>query len=335
MSFTIHSVSIYGHAKQRRTITFKRDGLNVLTGRAKTGKSAMIDIISYCLGRNTCHVAEGIIRQHVSWFALEIEKDRDILFVARKNPGPGRRTSPEIHVRRGRHSSLPGYEDLTKNITRDALVQLLTRFAGIEENEYRPRGGVGEPLRANIKHALFLCFQRQDEIANQTLLFHRQSEDFIPRAIRDTLPYFLGAMDKDHFRRRNELDDAERALHELQARRTLVEREADRNSARMMALALRARSLGLIHGDLVFENDEQLAKTLEALTEKETEDEGPGTTSDMSGDVVELEDEIQNLRGSMRRASEEIRATEHFSGGNMSSQMKTGTEESPAIDCTV
>ena len=51
-----------------------------------------------------------------------------------------------------------------------------------------------DPLEANIRHALFCCFQSQDEVTARNYLFHRQSEGLpITNAIRDTLPYFLGA----------------------------------------------------------------------------------------------------------------------------------------------
>ena len=55
-----------------------------------------------------------------------------------------------------------------------------------------------DPLEANIRHALFCCFQSQDEVTARNYLFHRQSEGLpITNAIRDTLPYFLGAVSEE------------------------------------------------------------------------------------------------------------------------------------------
>ena len=103
MSFTLRSVSVYSISGECRTVTFRSSGLNILTGRAKTGKSSVIDILDYCFGRSECYVAEGVIRQHVSWFGVEIENKDDVLFIGRRNPDLGKRTSPDIHIRRGRH----------------------------------------------------------------------------------------------------------------------------------------------------------------------------------------------------------------------------------------
>jgi DNA repair ATPase RecN len=57
----IKSIHIYSNDGRRRDVAF-HDGLNVITGRSSTGKSALSDIIEYCMGRSTFNVPEGIIR---------------------------------------------------------------------------------------------------------------------------------------------------------------------------------------------------------------------------------------------------------------------------------
>ena len=52
----------------------------------------------------------------------------------------------------------------------------LNQFAGIVENEHRPETGTRDALSANISHALFMCFQKQNTIASQDQLFHRMNE---------------------------------------------------------------------------------------------------------------------------------------------------------------
>ena len=249
MSFTVRSVSVYGIGGECRTVTFRSAGLNILTGRAKTGKSSIIDILDYCFGRSECYVAEGIIRKYVSWFGVEIENKDDLLFIGRCNPGPGKRTSADIHIRRGRHDGPPEFADLHRNTTEDALIRLLTRFAGIVENENRPLTGTRGPLQATIRHALFFCFQKQEEIASRDRLFHRQGDQFIPQAIKDTIPYFLGAVDEEHFLRQNELDDARLSLRQLETRREAMKSDDDRAHARIRRFVLEARRVGLVSED--------------------------------------------------------------------------------------
>ncbi|MGD2132623.1 MAG: AAA family ATPase, partial [Maricaulaceae bacterium] len=246
MSFTINSITVYSHNGDQRTVEFKRSGLNIITGKSKTGKSSIIDILEYCLGRGECYVAEGIIRQYVSWFAVEIQNKDDVLFVARRNPGETQTTSPDIYIRRGSYDEPPIYGDLHKNIAEEGLTPLVTRFAGISENEHRPLAGTRLPLQATIRHALFLCIQDQNEIDSRDRLFHRQGDQFIPQAIKDTLPYFLGAVDEGHFLKQAQLDVAKNALRALENEKAAQTNAVNTSMQRIRRFINDGKSVGVI-----------------------------------------------------------------------------------------
>ncbi|TOI79208.1 hypothetical protein, partial [Vibrio parahaemolyticus] len=63
----IKSISVYSKHGERNDVTFSRGSLNILTGASKRGKSQLIEIIDYCLGRSECNVADGLITDVVSW----------------------------------------------------------------------------------------------------------------------------------------------------------------------------------------------------------------------------------------------------------------------------
>ena len=310
MSFTLRFVCIYSLSGDCRMIEFHKSGLNILTGRAKTGKSAIIDILDYCFGRSECYVAEGVIRQHVSWFGVEIENKDDVLFIGRRNPDLGKRTSPDIYIRRGQRDGPPNYSDLHKNTTEEALIRLLTRFAGIAENENRPLTGTRRPLQATIRHALFLCFQKQDEIANRDRLFHRQGDEYIPQAIKDTIPYFLGAVDEDHFLLQNELDDARLSLRQLEARRDVMKGDDDRAQARIRRFVLDARRVGLVDEDFESTDVELSFRELRRVVAMDLQ--SPTIISGASDVIVRLENELRTLHRDLDDVQNDIRATKHF-----------------------
>lgn len=68
----ISSIHVYSHDGQRRDVNFEVDGLNIITGRSSTGKSALSDIIEYCMGQSNFNVSDGVIQDKVSWFAVII-----------------------------------------------------------------------------------------------------------------------------------------------------------------------------------------------------------------------------------------------------------------------
>lgn len=307
MSMTIGSIVVYSHGGEHREIRFKSGCLNVITGDSKTGKSAIIDIIDYCLGRSSCNVAEGVIRRSVSWFAVRLVKGGDELFVARRNPGPGTDTGGEIYVRRGAFNHPPPFLELNRNMVEPELISLLSRFVGISENEHRPRTGTRPPLQATIRHALFLCFQKQDEIDNRDRLFHRQGDQFIPQAIKDTLPYFIGAVDEQHFLRQHELDLAREALRELELRAQRERQERNVDVGRMRRLVADGKRVGLIMSDYEPVETEGALVVLDRAAR--TDLQFNVGLPDFGDAINRLRGEQATLRASLEVVSEELRAS--------------------------
>lgn len=249
MSFTIRAIVIYSHTGAQRVVPFNAHGLNIITGKSKTGKSAIIDIVDYCLGRGSFNVAEGAIRKKVAWFGLHIAKGSDDVFIARDNPGPGASTGSKVYFQRGVIKSYPSLETISKNTTETSLKEFVTRFAGIDENEHRPQWGTRKPLEANISHALLLCFQKQNTIASQDQLFHRMNEDFLPQSLKDTLPYFLGAVDESHFLHMAELDELQRRLKTLEATEAKQLQAVEVSRSRVTRVLNEGKKVGLIGQD--------------------------------------------------------------------------------------
>jgi hypothetical protein len=307
MSMSIGAIVLYSHSGEERELTFKSGGLNVITGDSKTGKSAIIDIIDYCLGRSSCNVAEGVIRRSVSWFAVRLLNGDDELFIARRNPGPGTDTGGEIYVRRGTFDAAPAFNELARNMVEPELISLLSRFVGISENEHRPQSGSRLPLQATIRHALFLCFQKQDEIDNRDRLFHRQGDQFIPQAIKDTLPYFVGAVDEQHFLRQHELDLARESLRELEQRAQRQTETRNVDIGRIRRLVTDGKRVGLIMPEY---EPVEIDIALEVLDRAARADLATTTVLPDFGDSINrLRDEQTTLRGSLERVNDELRAS--------------------------
>ncbi|HNT37347.1 MAG TPA: DUF3732 domain-containing protein, partial [bacterium] len=101
MKFQILNILVYGANGQIRSIELKPDAVNVVTGQSKTGKSALIHIVDYCLGRRECNVPAGVIRKHVKWYAVKLQTSSGEVFIARRNPEPGKESSEDIYIERG------------------------------------------------------------------------------------------------------------------------------------------------------------------------------------------------------------------------------------------
>jgi hypothetical protein len=311
MSLQILKLILYSRSGETRELSFRTGGLNILTGASKTGKSAIIDIIDYCTGRSECNVAEGVIRKYVGWYALLFQLGGGQLFIARRNPEVGERTSADIYLDRGASIAIPRASTLFKNTTVSAVEKFLGAAIGISENEHRPSRPTRDPLEANFRHALLFSLQDQNDIDSKQRLFHRQGEDFVSQAIKDTLPYFLGAVDEDRLLKQAQFDEARRQLRQLE--RQLREAEAlDSNTfPRARALLDEAKEVGLIDERTTAFSYESILAILRRIAQ---EFAAPNDIVVADGEdiLAGLRAERQGLRADLERVNAEIRSTRTF-----------------------
>ena len=108
----IKSITIYNHSGQKRELNFNLNGLNIITGRSSTGKSALSDIIEYCMGRSSFNVPEGVIRDTVSWFCVIYQFPSEQVLIAKPTPDPGAASCSKAMLRRGNDLRAPDFDKL-------------------------------------------------------------------------------------------------------------------------------------------------------------------------------------------------------------------------------
>ncbi|TFC95895.1 DUF3732 domain-containing protein [Cryobacterium sinapicolor] len=303
MTFQIKAVHLFNSRGDRRSLDFRLNELNIITGRSRSGKSSVIEIIDYCLGSKGYHVAAGAIRNTVVQFALELQTDEGVALVARAAPVNGRATTTTMHVSfRATNSGRPEVDETASNTDLKSGIAFLSRIMGIEENVTNVGTGTRSEFGVTIRHALAFNLQSQDEIANQDVLFHSQNEEWVPQSIRDSLPYLLGTVDPLYVLKRNQLRQNERDLKVL-LRSAGDERAIGRSSSRGLGLLSEAISVGLASST----EDQSRAHIIELLTlalATESESYLPATPTN---DLIMLFDERDELRASVAQTRHELR----------------------------
>lgn len=309
----IREIVLYGRNGKKRVLPLHPGEVNIITGQSHTGKSALIHIVSYCLGGGTCHVPTGRISNTVAWFGLLLEVGQELIFVARENPFPTRSSTANAVLMRAVSGS-PAQAPIVADVGIEAFEDQLTRLLGISPNRSVPLpGSTRLPLAANIRHALFYCFQHQTEIAINQALFHRQQEqaaDFLIQAVRDTLPYFLGAIQENELALEEQLAVARRQLRNLEAEQRQNGQIQGVGVARARALVQEAVSIGIL-------SDQALPNTMPELRVlmEETMRWSPGQSVFAGSDLLgQLQDEAAILKEDRTRLSEAVRAARAMSG---------------------
>jgi hypothetical protein len=246
------ALTLYSLDGRRRNVEFEPGKLNIVTGESKTGKSALLTITEYCLGRSEYLVPAGPIANAVSWYAtlwqLTADPAGPRAFAARPAPPKGQKTTQRMMFSLGGPDlRAPDFADLTENSDADTVQRLLGRAIGIDENFIQSRGpGMNQtPFQANLGHAAWLCFQDQDEVASKNYLFHRQGDGRVAEHLKDTIPYFLGAAPADAAAQRAAIRDAQRTLRRAETALANAQNEAYEMDSALRSLLAEARAVGL------------------------------------------------------------------------------------------
>jgi len=157
----IQSIHIYSHNGQRRDLKFHLAGLNVITGRSSTGKSALSDIVEYCMGQSEFTVPEGVISDTVAWFAVLYQFSNEQVLIAKPAPTAGGSSCSVAMERRGSTVAIPTFQELNVNTDDDGVTALLSGLLGIPENRTTvPQNSSRVSFETNIKHTYYLSVSK-------------------------------------------------------------------------------------------------------------------------------------------------------------------------------
>lgn len=325
----IRELVLYGYNGKVRHLPFALGQVNIITGRSKSGKSVVGDIIDYCLGGDSCNIADGVVRDNVAWYGLLLQFEHERVFVARKNPDKGQQTTGVCYIDIGEKIEVPDNCDFSSNTNVSGIEESLTRRIGISENLNTPPEGQSRlPLAANIRHALYYCFQGQDEIAAKNFLFHHQSDDFITQAIKDTIPYFLGAISEEALALENERSILKRKL-------TLEKRKLEENrylmgggSERAISLIGEARQAGLIDAStqIDYQNYREMYSVLQTAMNWSpsmiVSNSGMDRLTFLQSKLQEIRDEFDEIGISLDNARKFVGETAGYSGEAQHQKMR-------------
>ncbi|MEU1790282.1 DUF3732 domain-containing protein [Streptomyces sparsogenes] len=286
-----------------RVVRFRPGALNILTGESETGKSEILDIVDYCLGRSTPNLPDEPIDRTVGWYALLVAFRDSRMLLAR--PRPTGASTTQAMIRTGGDTlDLPRADELTPNSNVPALRSQVSARLGIEDFRFQPPPGAARAaFDVSIAQAALLCFQNQNEIADKKALFHRQTENGMAQTLKDTLPYFLGAAGPEQALNRHRLNEAQRAQRAAQRKFDDVQRHRDAVDASGMALLRLAQNEGLLEQVPTAPHPEEIRSLLEQALIVTVSSIGP---VDLRDQRQGLTDERRELRDKLQQFDEEL-----------------------------
>lgn len=228
-----------------RRVRFEPGRVNVISGGSRTGKSAIIPIVDYCLGSEKCTIPVATIRDACSWFGIVIETRLGQKLLARREPGQLRATG-DMFLSEGSSVEVPKGAP-SRNTTVDAVKRSLDELAGLSQLNFEAdeaaRGFAG---RVSFRDLVAFMFQPQNVVANPNVLFYKTDSYEHKEKLKAIFPYVLGAVTPEILAKRHELVEVRRNLRKKEQELKSVQQVTERWRAEILARVARARELGLI-----------------------------------------------------------------------------------------
>ena len=86
MNFQFELISIWLNNGKRRDLKFSPNKINMITGESSTGKTAILDIIDYCLLASKHKISEDMINENAAWYGIKFLVGEKTYSICRKAP---------------------------------------------------------------------------------------------------------------------------------------------------------------------------------------------------------------------------------------------------------
>jgi hypothetical protein len=307
----IQKIILYNKIGEQRVLSFNLGKVNIISGESKSGKTALIGILDYCLASNSCDISEGKIKDTVSYFAIIAEfNDGEKTFIARQNPNIKKVNAVStVCLIRNVGKEIPSYSDITPNFNIDSLKEFLSRKIGINENIHVPDSLTREPLKANFKHSRFYCYQPQYLVADPNQLFYNQNKDFVPQSIKDTLPYFLGAINEESLSIESEITQIRKDLNKLVREKRESEKIKSEGVNQAYSLIEEAKEIGLIKNANRPDTEDEAYNILVEISKWEYKPLEVKSESNVTKELIEQRNE---LRIELNKVEDNLKAARDF-----------------------
>lgn len=302
MYFQVEKIILWSKKVQYsyKTVNFCCDKINVITGASRTGKSAIIPIIDYCLGDGQCQIPVNTIRDACSWFGIIVKIDEKKLLLARREPGQHKVTD-DMMLMEGEEIEIP--EIPRKNTTCKNVRRYLDELARVTFLELNQDEFNGFTDRPSFRDMMAFCYQTQNIVANANTLFYKADTMEHRTKLINIFPYILRAITPEILAKRQELNELQKKLKRKERELQKMQEVSEKWRIEIGSWINAAKEIGLIDAKYstdTLDFDAQM-NLLKRISQKSSED-----TVILKENVEAASKEIISLRKQENRISMEL-----------------------------
>lgn len=301
-----------------REVKFELDKVNVITGASRTGKSAIIPIIDYCLGSSSCSIPIDTIRDYVSWYGVMLQLGQVQILIARKVP-TGSKPSDDFYYYEGTSVTIPPVLK-DKNASTEDVKHSLNELALLPYFSLDPDEAPQNSFKArlSIRDLMGFVFQTQDIVANQNILFYKTHAHEHREKLRTWFPFILGAENLEVLKARQRMQVLERKLNRL--RRELEKERAISQEwkSNIFGHLMTAVDYGLVEAQFSQSDDpERLLELGKELVERSPDRPriGEGQIQASNEELIKLDAQDDDLASHIAQIKNRLEEVKRLKGG--------------------
>ena len=233
----------------KRVVWFRTGAVNVITGESRTGKSAVIPIIDYCLGSSKCAIPIDVIRRSASWYGVTVVAGKgEHILVARKSPQKSGKTSTEMSITVRREKFDPPDAPPEKNKTLQEVKDYFDNLFAVPYIEHDDSGWGNK--RLGFRDLTHMAFQSQDIIANQNILFYKMHETEYRMRLATWFRFIVGAETQEYISKTRDAEEQRKELRNLESQIKTATAAMEKRRGELGAQFTLAKELGLFDGSI-------------------------------------------------------------------------------------
>ena len=229
-------------------------GVNIITGKSSTGKSAIIEIFDYCMGSSEFNIPSGVITDNADIYFVILSIKETFLVLARKE------NDKKIFLKE--ESNLPDIKALNKEyfdnkffISNSDFKVNLGHYFGLDINDIDEDKSMSQYTgqkkgRPSVRNIIPYLIQHQNLIANKHSLFYRFDENEKREQTIDQFKIFAGFVTQEYYILKQNLANSEKQFKKLDNEKKAIKNQMEFNRKRIDSLLLEYE---VISGNKLFE----------------------------------------------------------------------------------
>lgn len=215
MKALIKKIALFSSTGVMRDVSLS-DGLNIITGDSKTGKSALIEIVDYCLFSSRSTIPVGKITEFAELFCVILQLSKKFIVIARPKWGSNQAQayfSIETNEKFLNTFSFEYFNEKTLRALKAVQVDVEEHLGlSVLDTREKSQGDRRSAGKATMRSFISFMFQHQNLIANKHSLFYRFDDFYKRKDTVDQFPILMGWVDGEYYSVKQQLEKKKKLL---------------------------------------------------------------------------------------------------------------------------